>query len=128
MIKLAFHDKPHPAEEKMPIEVSKVESDYDWAILECIDDALGVLGENAKFTLYWKLLIISNLDKGGIVQNPELFISALEKTFGLGSWAIVREIATKLKSRFKLKSDSEDISVVIRAIRASKLTSDEIEQ
>jgi hypothetical protein len=127
MIKLAFHEKPKE-EEQVPLNASRRESDYDWAILECIDDALGVLGENAKFTLYWKLLVIGNLDKSGIVQHPELFINALEKTFGLGSWAIVREIALKLKSRFKLKSDSEDISVVIRAIRASKLTNDEIEQ
>jgi hypothetical protein len=127
MIKLAFHEKPHE-EERNTLDASRVESDYDWAILECIDNALGVLGENAKFTLYWKLLIIGNLDKSGIVQHPELFINALEKTFGLGSWAIVREIALKLKLRFKLKNDSEDIAVVIRAIRASKLTNDEIEQ
>ncbi len=93
--------------------------DLDWEILECIDDALDLLGEKTKFNIYWRLLIVENIDKKSIVYNPQIFLSVLEKTFGLGALSLEREIVAKIKARFGIRAECESLVIAIRMIRAS---------
>ena len=92
--------------------------DLDWEILECIDSALDLLGEKTKFNIYWRLLIVENIDKKSIVYNPQIFLSVLEKTFGLGAYSLEREIVAKIKARFGMSAECESLDIAIRMLRA----------
>ena len=106
-----------------PISQSKIryeeEPNLDWEILECIDSALDVLGERTKFNIYWRLLIVENIDQKSIVYNPQVFVTVLEKMFGLGAQSIEYEIVAKLRSSFGIELDVDKLAVAIRTLRSS---------
>jgi hypothetical protein len=104
-----------------PRPTSLVESLDEMALLDCIDEGLGVLGRDAERKVYWRLLLIEKMKESGasdkgILRNPDGFLSAVEETFGIGSWAIERAITVEIKRRFQLQSvESNNLVIVIKA-------------
>jgi len=104
-----------------PRPASLVESLDEMALLECIDEGLGVLGRDAERKVYWRLLLIEKMKENGasdrgILRNPEGFLGAVEATFGIGAWAIERAIVVEIKRRFQLQDvESSNLAVVIKA-------------
>lgn len=97
-------------------------TDHDWEILDCIDDGLNAFGEQVKFTIYWKLLIISNVDRRGILENTDILLKTLKETFGFGALVIEKEIISRITAHFNLKnSESAVLGVVIKSIRSGRL-------
>ncbi|MDG6999359.1 MAG: hypothetical protein JRN15_09620 [Nitrososphaerota archaeon] len=95
------------------------ETNLDWEILECIDTALDVLGERTKFNIYWRLLIVENIDQKSIVYNPQIFVTVLEKMFGLGAKSIENEIIDKIRCTFGLPLEGDSLASAVRTIRST---------
>jgi hypothetical protein len=77
------------------------------ALIECIDEGLGVLGRDDQRKVYWRMLLISKMKENGtsdkgILRDPEGFLKSIEDTFGIGAWAIERSITQEIKRRFEL--------------------------
>jgi hypothetical protein len=76
-----------------PRSPSLVESTDEMALLDCIDEGLGVLGRDDERKVYWRLLLIEKMKESGandkgILRDPDGFLNAVEETFGIGAWAI----------------------------------------
>ena len=50
----------------------------DYELMECIDEGLDLFGSNLRYVVYWRMTILNNLPRGGILTNPEAFLKALE--------------------------------------------------
>ena len=91
------------------------------ALIECIDEGLGVLGRDDQRKIYWRMLLISKMKENGtsdrgILRDPEGFLKSIEDTFGIGAWAIERSITQEIKKRFKLDIvESGSLVAVIKA-------------
>jgi hypothetical protein len=103
------------------------------ALLDCIDEGLGVLGRDAERKVYWRLLLIEKMKESGasdkgILRDPDGFLNAVEDTFGIGAWAIERAITQEIKKRFELRTlESNNLVVVIKASmhKIAELNNDE---
>jgi hypothetical protein len=112
---------------------SLVESLDEMALLDCIDEGLGVLGRDAERKVYWRLLLIEKMKESGasdkgILRDPDGFLNAVEDTFGIGAWAIERAITQEIKKRFELRTlESINLGVVIKAAmhKIAELNDDE---
>jgi len=60
-------------------------AEFDSILLEAIDEALSILGEEPKSALYSHLEKLSDLPKSEIPSRIEEFSSAIRNLFGLGS-------------------------------------------
>jgi len=104
-----------------PRSPSLVDSLDEMALLDCIDEGLGVLGRDDERKIYWRLLLIEKMKESGandkgILRDPDGFLKAVEETFGIGSWAIERAITQEVKKRFELRElESNNLVVVIKA-------------
>lgn len=77
------------------------------ALVECIEDGLGVLGKDDDRKMSWRLLLQEKMKENGtsnkgILRDPQGFQKAIQNTFGIGAWAIERAISREIKSRFHL--------------------------
>jgi hypothetical protein len=91
------------------------------ALIECIDEGLGVLGRDGERKVYWRMLLISKMKENGtndkgILRDPEGFLKSIEATFGIGAWAIERAITLEIKRRFELNNvESGSLVAIIKA-------------
>ena len=91
------------------------------ALIECIDEGLGVLGRDDQRKIYWRMLLISKMKENGtsdkgILRDPDGFLKSIEDTFGIGAWAIERSITQEIKKRFELGTvESGSLVGVIKA-------------
>jgi len=80
----------------------------EMALVECIDEGLGVLGKDDNRKIYWRLMLVEKMKENGsaskgILRDPDSFHKAIGDTFGIGAWAIERAISREIKSRFELE-------------------------
>jgi hypothetical protein len=103
----------------------------EMALLECIDDGLGVLGKNDQQKIYWRLLLQGKMSEAsgnvkGILRDPEGFSKAIQDTFGLGAWAIERAISWEIKKRFGLENaESMKLPEIIKSAMKRIVESEE---
>lgn len=71
--------------------------DYD--LIECIDEGLDLFGSNLKYLVYWRMIILSNIPRGGILANPEAFVKGLESIYGTAAKQIETAIVDKIIER-----------------------------
>ncbi|HXQ91907.1 MAG TPA: hypothetical protein VN739_02800 [Nitrososphaerales archaeon] len=98
-----------PDSEIKPRSRSIVNTLDEMALIECIDEGLGVLGRDDQRKVYWRMLLISKMKENGtsdkgILRDPEGFLKSIEDTFGIGAWAIERSITQEIKRRFELNA------------------------
>lgn len=91
------------------LEESKPERgrDFDRLLVEAVDEALGVLGEGPKQTVYFWLERNHSVSWGEIPRRLEEFASGLEKIFGFGATYFERQIVERLYSKLNLKHMEE---------------------
>lgn len=94
----------------------------EMALIECIDEGLGVLGRDDQRKVYWRMLLIGKMRENGtsdkgILRDPEGFLKSIEDTFGIGAWAIERSITQEIKKRFEL--DPTQSGGLVSAIRSA---------
>jgi len=94
----------------------------EMALIECIDEGLGVLGRDDQRKVYWRMLLIGKMKENGtsdkgILRDPEGFLKSIEDTFGIGAWAIERAITREIKKRFEL--DPTETGSLVTIIKAA---------
>lgn len=86
----------------------------DYGIMECIDEGLDLFGSNLRYLVYWRMTILNNMPRGGILTNPEAFVKGLESIYGAAAKQIEIAIVDKIKERSGLRSlESESLPEVI---------------
>jgi|GEM_PF-2409703 len=87
-----------------PLGVIGISLDIDSRILECVDSALGKLGENVRQSIYYYLKKDFMLEKFEIPRKPEVFERALISIFGKeGCKVIEKMILVEIRKNFRLK-------------------------
>ena len=71
----------------------------DYELMECIDEGLDLFGSNLRYVVYWRMTILNNLPRGGILTNPEAFVKGLESIYGVASKQIEVAIVKKIIER-----------------------------
>ncbi len=90
----------------------------DYEIMECIDEGLNLFGPNIKYTVYWRMTILNNLPREGILVNPEAFVKGLQSIFGPGAALIETEIVRRMREKFDMEDlKSENLPEAIRHVR-----------
>ena len=76
----------------------------DFELMECVDEGLNLFGSNIRYTIYWRMTILNNIPREGILVNPEAFVRGIESIFGAGASRIEAAIVDKIKRRFNLQT------------------------
>ena len=86
--------------------------------MECIDDGLKLFGPSVRHTVYWRLVVLHEIPRGGILDNPDAFVECLRVMFGAAARSVEIEILGRIKERFNLQYlESESLPEVIRLAR-----------
>jgi hypothetical protein len=90
----------------------------DYELVECIDDGLDLFGPSLRYTIYWRMIVLHDAPREGILSNPVAFVKALRDVFGAGAEQIEIAIVHKIRERFRLQdSKSESLIEVIESTR-----------
>jgi hypothetical protein len=90
--------------------------DYD--IMECVDEGLDLFGSNLRYLVYWRMTILNNLPRGGILANPEAFVKGLESIYGTAAKQIETAIVNKISERSGIKTvQSASLPEAIHCVR-----------
>ena len=91
-------------------------------LIECIDRGLRVFASDEARSIYWRNFLASKIGSENsspedrVLEDPEGFLKSIEKTFGLGAWAIDRAITKEIRTRFDLEPlESRSMVPAIRA-------------
>jgi hypothetical protein len=99
---------------------------FDRVLLDCVDEALSVLGNEPKQAVYQFLATISSLDREQIPEKVGEFSSGLRKALGGASKVIERLILKKLFQRvggtFREMPDLEFSDYVMDAKRRFEIS------
>ena len=81
--------------------------EVDLKLLECIDSALGKLGEAARQSIYYYLKKDFMLERFEIPRKPEVFERALTSIFGQEGYKVIEKmILLEIRKKFMLKRTS----------------------
>ncbi|MGI0079721.1 MAG: hypothetical protein ACRECH_08855 [Nitrososphaerales archaeon] len=75
---------------------TNAEQEANSKIKNCIDQALDSYGDSVKQVIYWNLEKMFGITSDRIPENPEKFVSALEKIFGAGAGIVERTIINEI--------------------------------
>lgn len=90
----------------------------EYELIECIDDGLNLFGPSLRYTVYWRMFVLHNAPREGILVNPALFVEALHDVFGAGAEQIEIAIVNEMKERFGLQdSTSNSLVEIIESMR-----------
>jgi hypothetical protein len=95
---------------------------FEHVLLEAIDEALGLLGESAKQSIYFHLEREFKVARKSIPQHLKDFEGGLEKIFGVGAKYIEISIMKKLyeKTGKPLEWNGKDELVFTKYVAAAK--------
>ena len=100
---------------------------FSQVLLDCVDEALSVLGNEPRQAVYQYLATIHSLDREQIPDKVDEFAAGLKKALGSASRVIERLILKKLFQRigstFRETSDLEFADYVRDAKRRFEITS-----
>jgi hypothetical protein len=100
---------------------SRAMSDYE--IMECIEQGLSKFGSSIKYAVMWRMVVLGDSPREGILANPEAFVSALQSIFGNSAKFVEQEVITQIKSKADSKyCDVEGFAELIRALRRQNLS------
>jgi hypothetical protein len=90
----------------------------EYALIECIDEGLDLFGPSLRYTVYWRMIVLHNTPREGILANPAPFVEGLRDVFGAGAEQIEIAIVEKIKERFGMKDfKSENLVEIIENTR-----------
>ena len=90
----------------------------EYELLECVDEGLDLFGPSLRYTIYWRMVVLHNAPREGILSNPAAFVKALRDVFGAGAEQIEIAIVDKMRERFHLQdSKSASLTEAIESAR-----------
>ena len=100
---------------------------FDELILQCVTDALSILGEDGRSVVLWLCETKINLPKKQIPSRINDFSRLVEDTFGAGAPIIEGHIAREIERAFSLPNGmGSDLPAVVKLAR-EKFSSDKWE-
>ena len=97
-------------------------NDYD--LMECIEKGLSKFGPGIKYTIMWRMVVLGDSPKEGILVKPQAFVSALESAFGHSAKIIEQEVVDQIKARADPEySEIEGITELVTALRKQSVLS-----
>jgi hypothetical protein len=97
-------------------------NDYD--LMECIEKGLGKFGSGIKYAIMWRMVVLGDSPKEGILVNPQAFVSALQSAFGYSAKIIEQEVVDEIKARADPEfSEIDTLIDLINALRRQSITS-----
>jgi hypothetical protein len=97
--------------------------DFDNLFLQAVDEALSLLGEASKQTIYVLLNKTFGIKKQEIPRRIEDFTEAIEKTFGLGAKfleiLIMKQLYEKVGGALEWQNQDFEFSKYVTAVRVS---------
>ena len=100
--------------------MSKKESLEDYELMQCIDRALTNFGPGIKYTVYWRMVVLNQSPREGIIANPQAFVEALKSIFGKSAKQIEQAIADEIKSVVG-EEYADSLPELINQVRKEKL-------
>ena len=88
-------------------------------VLECIDRAVGSLGESSRQVIYWHLNILYDIKRIDIPKNPQKFRECLESIFGSGASTLEVLIEMEIRSAFQIPNKAEGLEQVMKEAMGS---------
>lgn len=67
--------------------------------MECIDEGLDQFGSNLRYLVYWRMTVLNDLPRGGILANPDAFVRGLESIYGAAARQVEIAIVNKISER-----------------------------
>ena len=92
------------------------------ALIECIDEGLGVLGRDDQRKIYWRMLLISKMKENstsrrGILRDPEGFLKSIEDTFR--NRCVGNRTVNHSRDKKKFKLDIVESGSLVAVIKAA---------
>lgn len=95
----------------------------DYEMMECIEEGLNKFGSSIKYAVMWRMVVLGDSPREGILAKPEAFVSALHSIFGNSAKSIEQEVITQIKSRADPEYyDIEGLAELVRALRRQNLS------
>jgi hypothetical protein len=95
----------------------------DYELMECIERGLNRFGPSIKYAVMWRMVVLGDAPKEGILVKPEAFVTALESIFGrsakLMEQAVLDEVRTRIGPEKYLEIDN--LTDMINSIRKHNL-------
>jgi hypothetical protein len=86
--------------------------------LSCLDRALDTYGGTVKTVVYHALESEYGLPRNDIPKTPEVFVTVLEKFFGMGSKPVERTILRQMETFSGLKNlESYDLATALKKVK-----------
>ncbi len=101
-----------------PKPTGKQHSLNDYDLMECIDEGLGKFGPGIKYAIMWRMIVLGDSPKEGILANPQAFVTALHSIFGRSAEMVEREVVGRIKARAdKDYATIESLVELVQALR-----------
>ena len=52
-----------------------------------------------RYTVYWRLVILHDIPRGGILDNPDAFLKGLQEIYGAGARQVEDAIVSRIKGK-----------------------------
>lgn len=78
--------------------------EYD--LLQCVDKGLDQFGSNVKQSIYWKMSILHNYSRNGVIEKPDLLLSVIRETLSDSAISVEESITRQIRITFDLPADS----------------------
>jgi hypothetical protein len=90
----------------------------DYELMECIERGLAKFGSNVKYAVIWRMVVLGDSPKEGILAKPQAFVSALKSIFGSSAKIIEWEVLDQIKERIHPEySEVQDFVLLVSMLR-----------
>jgi triphosphoribosyl-dephospho-CoA synthetase len=69
----------------------------DYELMECIERGLNRFGASVKYAIMWRMVVMGEAPKEGILVKPEAFSAALQSIFGVSGMLVERAVLDEVK-------------------------------
>lgn len=103
-------------------DLKDMEPPSDYELMECVERALDRFGPGVKYAVMWRMIVLGNPPKRGILVDPDAFIAALQSIFGRSAKLIEQAVLDEIKARSGSEySEIDDLSKLVNLIRRENL-------
>ncbi len=95
----------------------------DYELMECIERGLNRFGPGIKYAVMWRMVVLGDAPKEGILINPDAFVTALKSIFGNSAELMEQAIVDEVKARLNSPEYYEinNLADMVSAVRKQNL-------
>src|SRR5487761_59910 len=95
----------------------------DYELMECIECGLNRFGPSIKYTVMWRMVVLGDAPKEGILVKPKALVVALQSIFGYSAKLVEQAVLDEVKARVDPEKYTEidNLTGMINAVRKQNL-------